>query len=684
MKKLLIVSLFLLSMIGLFAQGVPFNQIFVLQTETGGFHPENTIAFTATEYHSTLDYLWDAIYPGSPRVVLEWNWDGQGQNSDNLQSVVYDPGTGELTVQMAPMIHWGGAVVANFTFKDLDGNEYGPVTVTKPASGANQVHPDIIAWGGPAGPAGPDAWATIGTPADAAMDVMLDAQLTWTYEGSVAPTGYELIWNGGDAMDLGNVMTYDPDLAYGTTYTWSIKPYVDDSARKGMKASRNYLYPEGMMPEWSFTTMDEPVVYPTWAINVAPEDDADGVALMPTFEWTYTGPAADGYEVYIGEDMVADVDVMTYTLDYDLEYNTDYTWGVKPYILEDSKGLRGMKAVRDEPGKLYPTEGEMPTTSFTTTNQIPAGDVVITVPDGVTNPNPPVDNPDPVIPEIPVIPAGLEYIAVTINQPTAGLYGITFTLPQAYGSMRVLLEGIALLLDTPDVDGQYYEVNGLNVTVWVLFAGGAKEEKDIVIVDDDTLPVTLSSFTAQAHANEYVTLKWVTESESNLQGYNVYRAETDNQDQAIRINPTVVAANNQTQTQTYTYTDNEVEATTYYYWLEVAELANENTFHGPIVVTVEDDPVVPGITETTFRNFGPSPFTESTSTTLRVKEGETATVTIYNLLGQVVRRESFNAGEHNFEFNGRDLNNKKVANGIYFVRMTSPTQTHNFKIVKIK
>jgi len=179
-------------------------------------------------------------------------------------------------------------------------------------------------------------------------------------------------------------------------------------------------------------------------------------------------------------------------------------------------------------------------------------------------------------------------------------------------------------------------------------------------------------------------LKWVTESESSLHGYNVYRAETDNQDQAIRINPSVVAANNTTQTSNYSYTDNEVESTTYYYWLEVSELSNENSFHGPIVVTVEDEPVVPGITETVFNNFGPSPFTDATTTALRVKEGETANITIYNLLGQVVSRRTFDAGSHEFTFNGRDLNNKKVANGIYFVKMTSPTTSKSFKIVKMK
>jgi hypothetical protein len=566
MKKLLIVSLFLLGMIGLMAQ-TPHLAKFDLQTEAGGYHAAGTIGFKLCVVANGNE-MWSG-----EGTHMYWNWPG-GETGENSAPTLYldgtDPDTpGRISIQMGPITNWGfnpfvGDITANFYFRDADGNETGPYNLSKSGSSTTQ-YPDVVAWGGPAGPTPVLQWATVVAPEDTATDVALDTDLEWSY------------------------------------------PAASDEVL-----------------------------------------------------------AADGFEVWVNEEKVYDGPNTSYT--HTLAYATDYTWYVKPYTLPEAKGLKS----RVEPQRDYP-EGTATEWTFTTiSNIIPEDDPIV------------VEIENPVIPEIPTIPAGLQYIAVTVNQPTAGLFGVQFTLPQAYGDMRVLVGGLTWSLDTPDPDGQWAEVDGLNVTVWILFAGGAKEAKDIIIVDDSTLPVTLSSFTAVAHANEYVTLKWVTESESNLQGYNVYRAETDNQAQAIRINPTIVAPHNQTQTQTYTYTDNEVESTTYYYWLEVSELANENSFHGPIVVTVEDDPVVPGITETTFRNFGPSPFTTSTSTSLRVKEGETATVTIYNLLGQVVRRESFNAGEHNFEFNGRDANNKKVANGIYFVRMTSPTQTKNFKIVKIK
>ncbi len=202
--------------------------------------------------------------------------------------------------------------------------------------------------------------------------------------------------------------------------------------------------------------------------------------------------------------------------------------------------------------------------------------------------------------------------------------------------------------------------------------------------EDITLPVELSSFSATATASEYVTLNWETESESNLLGYNVYRSETENFSQAMRINTAIISATNQSQTSYYTYKDNEIESTSYYYWLEVAELANENSFHGPIAVTVEDEIQVEPINITQFSNFGPSPFSYETSASIRVKEGETATVTIYNLKGQVVTSEIFSAGEHEYIFKGRDRKNNKVANGVYFVRMTSPSTSKSFKIVKIK
>lgn len=683
MKKLLIVSLFLLGMIGLFAQGVPYLLQFQLETETGGFH--ETLGFKAVEYHTNemLDGMFEAIY--GTREVLYWNWPGEADQ--NTPNIVYTPATGVIAIQMATMSHWGGQVEANFWFVDADGNETGPISVAKLGADGH-IHADVIAWGGPAGPT--VEWCETPSPMDGATEVATTVTLS-----AVSPEGsdaslYDIYYRMSGAVDWMTAVTenFEPSmevngLAYSQMYEWKIEPFAWTDMPGGDKT-----YPTGDAPVWSFTTMAEPVVGPdAWAMVDMPADEATDVELMPTLTWTYEGTVVpDGYEVYVDGFYQDDVvGALEYTIDEPLDYNTNHTWSIKPFVNNAAKRVM-KKALRNEPeAKLYP-EGDMPVWSFTTTDNYETDVPVViegtpvtvtletvftgTVPSDWT-PNAPVSIPAPIIPLPPL--AGAFQFGATINQGVAGTFTYTFQIGDTDFEGVLYVDGVQ----------QFAGIFGGGTVIVTLTFTGAKDGHEVVVTEP-TLPVELSSFTAQAHANEYVTLKWVTESESNLQGYNVYRAETDNQDQAIRINPTVVAANNQTQTQTYTYTDNEVEATTYYYWLEVAELANENTFHGPIVVTVEDDPVVPGITETTFRNFGPSPFTESTSTTLRVKEGETATVTIYNLLGQVVRRESFNAGEHNFEFNGRDLNNKKVANGIYFVRMTSPTQTHNFKIVKIK
>jgi hypothetical protein len=59
-------------------------------------------------------------------------------------------------------------------------------------------------------------------------------------------------------------------------------------------------------------------------------------------------------------------------------------------------------------------------------------------------------------------------------------------------------------------------------------------------------------------ANNFVKLTWVSQSETEMLGYRVYRGESGDQASAIMITPTMIGATNTSTTQSYSITDNEV------------------------------------------------------------------------------------------------------------------------------
>lgn len=212
---------------------------------------------------------------------------------------------------------------------------------------------------------------------------------------------------------------------------------------------------------------------------------------------------------------------------------------------------------------------------------------------------------------------------------------------------------------------------------------GAKAPKPIILGPvDPTLPVVLSSFTAVLTAQNYVQLNWITESETNMLGFRVYRSETDTPD--LLITPIMIGATNTSSTQHYSVTDNEVVVgTTYNYWLETVDMGH-TTFHGPQTVTVSGTttPILPSITQ--LGNAYPNPFRASTNISLAVKEGETATVTIYNILGQVVRTYNKTQGSHTINWDGRDARGNACGSGIYFYKLSSPSMNQTKKMVIVK
>ncbi|MDD3234858.1 MAG: T9SS type A sorting domain-containing protein [Candidatus Cloacimonetes bacterium] len=207
-----------------------------------------------------------------------------------------------------------------------------------------------------------------------------------------------------------------------------------------------------------------------------------------------------------------------------------------------------------------------------------------------------------------------------------------------------------------------------------------------IALGDETLPVEFSSFTAVTTAQNFVKLTWVTETETNVSGYNVYRSTDASQVSAVQINPALIDATNTSQTATYTHVDNDVSAqTTYSYWLEIVEMDGTTAFHGPTTVYVEPAAVVVPSLVTTMDNAYPNPFKTNSSTSIayQVKAGEAGTITIYNIIGQVVKTVPVTetTSPKTFTWNGRDSKGNACGSGIYFYKLSTPSRNVTKKMV---
>ena len=219
-------------------------------------------------------------------------------------------------------------------------------------------------------------------------------------------------------------------------------------------------------------------------------------------------------------------------------------------------------------------------------------------------------------------------------------------------------------------------------------AGAKDEDVELQFGEggDPTLPVELSYFAATLTAENFVNIAWTTQTETNMNGFNIYRND-DSDVLAGAIQIAYIPATNTSTTQNYKHIDREVEnGHTYYYWLECVETNGESTFNGPSPVYV-DGPTPPVLPEyTIMHNAYPNPFRAGDGTTINVdvKAGDTGTVTIYNILGQVVKTVPVIQGKNDIFWNGRDSKGNLCGNGIYFYKLSTNSLNQTKKMVIVK
>ncbi len=219
---------------------------------------------------------------------------------------------------------------------------------------------------------------------------------------------------------------------------------------------------------------------------------------------------------------------------------------------------------------------------------------------------------------------------------------------------------------------------------------------DGVRVDEDTteVPVELSSFTAslvQEQEQSFVELHWVTQSETQVAGYNILRNSAPAANTATQLNLSIIEANNASITSNYSFSDAEPQTGVSYYWLQSNDMDGTVQLFGPISINIETGSQTPGIgVLTSLGNIYPNPVSINSPRTVipfQLNSKSDVRLEIYNQKGQLVwsyARSNADAGLYQIDWNGTDYMGKQLSTGVYFCRMNTGDYQGVKKMLVIK
>lgn len=213
------------------------------------------------------------------------------------------------------------------------------------------------------------------------------------------------------------------------------------------------------------------------------------------------------------------------------------------------------------------------------------------------------------------------------------------------------------------MDGQEYKSNNT-------------DKYDPVIADDTddiSLPIVLSSFTGE-FCDRGIILKWKTQSEVNVLGFNLYRALLDSTD-FRKINKSIILSHrNSTHINEYSYIDMGIPiVSNYYYRIEIVELDGKRKICKNLSLKrTNKNHGIPN----SYKIIGsfPNPFKSSTEIRYQIAKEGFVSVDIFNLLGQniaVLVHENIKAGYYSIRWNGLNKYSERVPDGLYVVRLSA-------------
>ena len=203
----------------------------------------------------------------------------------------------------------------------------------------------------------------------------------------------------------------------------------------------------------------------------------------------------------------------------------------------------------------------------------------------------------------------------------------------------------------------------------------------------------MSDFYAN-YQNDNLSINWITASETNLSGFNIYKNNAKDFSSSYKINPSIIPAHNNSSINNYSFTDNTgdiQQGQTYYYWLESLSYSGENQLLGNIKIFIpqnnqNNSPQITSLCGIT--SIFPNPFNPSASIKYKLSVSGNAKLEIFNFKGELIRviDLGYKEADKNYSivWDGKNAQGKTVASGIYNFRLVSPETKDTKKAILLK
>ncbi|MBN2829864.1 MAG: endonuclease [Candidatus Cloacimonetes bacterium] len=243
--------------------------------------------------------------------------------------------------------------------------------------------------------------------------------------------------------------------------------------------------------------------------------------------------------------------------------------------------------------------------------------------------------------------------------------------------------------------GTDISTNWIDVTSTSIGTPGAKN-LNTLNSDYSVLPVTFSNMYLSLTEQNAIEIHWATASESNLNGFKIYRLvmDIDSEDEPLLENAesfnSIISANNNSDGADYSFLDQEVyRGYKYYYWIECIGFNGHSSYYGPVLMTIDNNnqgnPSIPLVTK--LKNIYPNPFNPETRVSYSISTGVDVKISVYNLKGQCLKTlvdRFVTPGNYYATWNGKDSNGKSCPSGVYFFRMDAGKMSSVKKALLLK